>query len=233
MRRLLEESDDAFMLTVLESAGLDTPTDQAMQRAGQALGVGVLGLAVLGSSASGWSKLVASVSASKVIVVAIVVAVVAATWHGAAPAKRTTLHGQVTRAASLPSAPPTSAEPLRVVAAPHAPATARPPKKQKPVPVTAEPPPKPKSLGDEVSMLDRARSAMALGRPGDAVRILTSFANEFPNAVLAAEALILGAEASLAAGDRAAAHHKASSYLARYPHGSHTQRASRLLDASR
>lgn len=238
MKRLLDESDDALLLTMLDSAALDTPDEASVRTAARALGVasvagGVLGFGA-GRAAGPIAKLAAASTATKAAFVSLVLfAAAVLAWRSAPWSMRV-----ADEPVSVRALPPVQAPPVPVVLSAPVSTTVVPSARRKPAPIVHDAPKLPRvervlSLGAEVAVIDSARSAMAQGRPGDAVRILSAFANDFPHAVLAAEALVLGAEASLAAGDRAAAQHKANQYLGKYQGGAHAERASRIAHASR
>jgi hypothetical protein len=89
--------------------------------------------------------------------------------------------------------------------------------------VTAEPlePPPATSLQAEVSLLDRARAAIASERPTGALEILDEYQQTFPRGNLRPEATYLRIQALHKSGQRAAARDLATRFLAEHPDTPH------------
>jgi hypothetical protein len=85
------------------------------------------------------------------------------------------------------------------------------------------------ALGEEVSLLDHARRALAGGDPPGALRQLDAFDARFPRGSLAEEAEVLRVEALLAEDDRASATKVAARFLAAHPTSPHAARIRALL----
>lgn len=92
--------------------------------------------------------------------------------------------------------------------------------------------PTPSRLASEVAALDRARDALALGRPFSTLAALDAYERETPNGTLAPEALYLRAEALVQTGDVRGAASVARHLLALQPHGPHAPRARAIAEAS-
>ena len=83
-------------------------------------------------------------------------------------------------------------------------------------------------LDAEVAILDEVRAHLRHGAPARATSLLEQYDATFPRGLLQPEAKVLQIEARAAAGDRAAAHDLARSFLARHPNDPHADRIREL-----
>jgi hypothetical protein len=98
-------------------------------------------------------------------------------------------------------------------------------------PVNPVPGAQPLDLGQEVALLDRARTALAppLSDAARALNVLDAYARRFAHGALAQEAEALRIEAVLALGDERQARTRARRFLSSYPKSPLTDRITRLL----
>ncbi len=140
-----------------------------------------------------------------------------------------------TSPAALPAPAAVPPESTTTTAAPHAPrfavtdrdAAAPPPASRELAPdsssVDAD------TLAAEVKSIDRARAALAAGKPDQALLALDDYERLFPKRGFAPEALYLRMEAWSALGRTAEARAVAERLLARYPNSLHTAQARAVL----
>ncbi len=83
-------------------------------------------------------------------------------------------------------------------------------------------------LDAEVAILDEVRAHLRQGAPARATSLLERYDARFPRGLLQPEAKVLQIEARAAAGDRAAAHDLARSFLVRHPNDPHADRIREL-----
>jgi hypothetical protein len=84
-------------------------------------------------------------------------------------------------------------------------------------------------LAGEVRAIDRARAALAVHHPGEAIAILDEYDHQFPSASLSREAALLRIEALSERGDRAEAVRLARELLTQSPEGPYRARLERVL----
>jgi len=87
-------------------------------------------------------------------------------------------------------------------------------------------------LPEELSLLERARGAIAAGDPARALSVLDAYTARFAHPVMLPEATMLRIEALLDAGDRPAAERTANAFRASHPQSPYAARIRSLLGAS-
>jgi len=130
--------------------------------------------------------------------------------------------------------------------APHAPVADRPPAPEIAAPanppMAAPPPPLPApsvergraaapaagTLHDEITLIDRARAALAAGSPAQALSLLERYRARHPHGMLLPEALAMRVEAIDRAGDHDRARALARAFLAQYPNSPLAQRVAHI-----
>jgi hypothetical protein len=227
----------------------DWPSDEALSRTLNAVGVGVAVVAVTGGAAGAGASAgtaakggVALLSFGSVMkwlgVGAVSGVVVAGVAHELTPAAHSPLvttatveskppaparHAGEKAAAKTESAPgsPTASdpEPTKAAAAPHAAPQQRDEKAERGVPLAAE-----------VALVDRARATLASGKPARALDELSRYETAFPEPRLEPEVLFLRMEAQLAAGDLARARETAEQSIRLFPRSPHAARARQVIE---
>jgi hypothetical protein len=150
-----------------------------------------------------------------------------------APANRTPAARPVAIAPAEPVAAPV---PEATAPVPEAVAPAEPPPAAEPAPAAppAEPPrataPTASRLALEVSLVDRARTALRAGNPAGAFAALADYHRQFPDGDLDAEADMVTIEVLIAQGQAAQARAHGTAFLARFPRSPLVQRVRSLLD---
>ncbi len=130
-------------------------------------------------------------------------------------------------ASSKPTVAPVLEQPAEVRVKPR-PAAASP--VARPAEPAAEAPIDADKLAEQVKVVDRARAALAQGRPAETLAILNDYESRFSERQLGPEALYLRVEALLATGQREAARKVAERLLALAPQGPHSARARLILE---
>lgn len=150
-------------------------------------------------------------------------AIAPSTGHAPSPAPQLSPAPDLPLPPSPPivSKPSPEAPPSKVVPAPVG-------LRQK-APAPPEPASAPERLAEETALVERARSEVAAGRPGQALITLADYAQRFPIQRFAPEALYLKMEASLAVGQRSAALDAAQRLSTRYPTSPQAPRARQVL----
>jgi hypothetical protein len=85
-------------------------------------------------------------------------------------------------------------------------------------------------LRDEIRLLDRARAALNMRTPQQALQELRQYFNAHPNGMLEPEAAVLRIEALRESGDRVQASAASREFLARHPDGPLVDRVRRLAE---
>jgi hypothetical protein len=245
VKRLTEELPDGFARELLESAQHDAPSSGAAQR-GWAAAVGAIPV----KSAAG-ALLVGKVGLA--VLAAATVVGGAAALHATLTSRSAAVRAPepVVVAASAPEAMPAPAEAARLDAAPGAPPERRVAPKQlpgrreahehsaahvqphDPVPAAAAPAvAQSDDLRAQVELIDRARTLVEQG-DGAAVRLLDSYAQQWPQGPFVIDAAILAIEAERKSGAMEQARARAQRVLADHPSAAYQARVRRALgDAS-
>jgi hypothetical protein len=246
-----------FEKELLGSWDAEQPSDEARQRilAIAGLGVGVAGTAAavakVGAVAGGSIAPKAGVVGTAAIVKWLIAGAIAAGTAGMTLAYVRVRHEPAPTAVLTP--PPLSQAPAPVVATSAAPIAPSPPTTPAPIAPPLQEPPLTRGLsvssaarrgpgaassekvaaeaplGEEVSLLDQARRALAGGDAPGALRRLDAFDAHFPHGALIEEAEVLRVESLLAEDDRASAAKVGARFLASHPSSPHAARVRALL----
>jgi hypothetical protein len=249
-------SDDRILVsggelgsTLLRAGRDDWPSDVALSRTLNAVGVGVAVVAVTGGAAGAGASAgtaakggLALLSFGSVVkwlgVGAVSGVVVAGVAHELTPAA----HAPVVTTAAVDNQPPAPArraseraapktefaprsptasepEPPKPVVAPHAPLQERNEQAEHGVPLAAE-----------VALVDRARAALASGKPARALDELSGYETAFPEPRLEPEVLFLRMEAHLVAGNAPLARETAERSIRLFPRSPHAARARQVIE---
>jgi hypothetical protein len=137
-------------------------------------------------------------------------------------------------AASLVAPPPSEPESSAVAAFPPVPGA---PLRARPISSAARtessPEPAPEQLAAELTALDRARQALASGRPTDALERLEQMDRQFRHPSLAQETAVVRIEALAKSGAHERASEQARSFLRDHPGSPYAGRVRRVLDLIR
>ncbi len=252
-RRLLEEGSERER-ALLRAGVDDAPTSESVQAAARVLGL-VPRITLLAYGAALVAKIIKGTSVGGVwIAPVLVVGAVATTYlmvghpSGSVRAPGATIVQPPRASAPAPTAAP-SADPgaARAQASPSAtealpsrsaadldstsPGAAVSPRAATPTTAsvrynTAD------AVQQQVTLVDRARSLLASGDTGGALRAVDSYEHRFPHGVLAEEAALLRIQAVAARGDQATAAALAQRFRSAYPRSVHTEQV-RLIDGSK
>lgn len=112
-------------------------------------------------------------------------------------------------------------------------ASARPPlpPPARAIPSARAPAAGPSELSEQVSSLDRARSALAGGNPAEAQRLVEDHEKKFRGGALGQEAEVLRIQALVSQGDREGAKRAAARFLAAYATSPHASRVRAIVGA--
>lgn len=214
-RRLLDEAS-GLDRAVLESAVEDEPAAERRQRL--LASFGGTSLAALTSAGSAKRLAALKLTAWKIVVG---VAVTVGVGIGALGLRdrASTSHARPTASSLAPSvdpaAAPTAAESSPVgelaVVTPSALPDATLPTRGR------SPRANPASIGREIALIDRARSALAAGAAQRALAVLREYDVACPDGAMSLEAEVLRIEAIAASGDQAGAADRASTFLTKHP----------------
>jgi hypothetical protein len=252
-KRWIEEGPPQAVERLLQAAAAEQPSDGSLKRvlAGVGVGLGATGAAATGTAATAVAGAAAATGKGVIVVGAWtkwVVLSVAAVGAGTVAVQRASVSADepravVTAAAPVRKAPAVTAAPQPVVSATVAPA---------PEPAVAETPvaPKPKAalapskpaavpeaeapidaekLAQEVRAVDRARSALAAGRPAETLSALDDY-ERTGGRRFAPEALYLRMQALLSLGRKVEARSTAERLVRSFPQSPHTARARRVME---
>ena len=86
----------------------------------------------------------------------------------------------------------------------------------------------PSTLSAEVSRIDTARTASALGDTDEALRLIDRYHHDFPTGALSPDADVVALEAAAAGRDPSEVQRRAALFLARYPNDPHAARVRAL-----
>ena len=212
--------------SVLESIQLDRPSRESARRAAAALGLAPASAWALGGS--GWLSSIAVIGAGCLAWVAL--------HEREEPVASVRDRGElVAEAASapvvvepsfveMPSEGPDVVAELEPV---ETQAVAR--SSSKPISAKREAPKTtvPSSLSEQITLLDRARSALSQGRAADALRELGTYTSRFGSGAFAQEAAVLRVQALASAGRGSEAHDEARAFSRKYPQSPHASQVSR------
>jgi len=246
--------DDANGLgPALLSAGRDDwPSNEALSRTLAAVGAGVAVVTVAGSVAAGAGASVGSAAAKGGAALMTFGGFVK--WLGVGAVSGVVVAG-VAHRVTVPSAEPQRFEAPVVTPAsnvreaevnPRSTPKGEPALTAAPIEEPPKPPVSPPShenepdrdaergvpLAAEVALVDRARAALANGRPAGALDALRGYETAFPDPRLEPEVLFLRMEAHLAAGNAPRARDTAEQSIRRFPRGPHAARARQVLEGT-
>jgi hypothetical protein len=106
-----------------------------------------------------------------------------------------------------------------------------PPRVVAPVHSTPPPPIADGRLAWELKALERARQALAMHKPGEALRLLDRYRAQFAGGVLGSEETVLRVQALLATGDREGAQALADTYSVSHPDSVYARRLKEFVGA--
>jgi len=239
-RRLADESSVPLERDLVRAGIEDAPPAGAHERAAAALGIAapvVAGTTTPASVAPGAQTGIAgSVAVAKVVVIAALALTIAVfvairiTSPRSEPARvmppASATATAVTTDPAPSVAPSVEPEPSEVATV----ASAEP----APAPSGKVAPPRPAaSLGDEISVLDRARAALRDGDPGTALRLVDEHDARFRGDTFALESSVLRIDALAALGRSAAALALADRFLAAHPNTPVSQHVRSVADGIR
>ena len=92
--------------------------------------------------------------------------------------------------------------------------------------------PAPSSLGEEIALFDRARTALDGGDANGALALVDTYERRFPSGAFAQEAEVLRVQALLRKGDRTGASRVGERFLAAHPTSPHAARIRAILSPS-
>jgi|SoiMethySBSTD1v2_1073268.scaffolds.fasta_scaffold22080_4 tetratricopeptide repeat protein len=244
LKPLRESSRDDFATELLDSAFLDEPPRHALRRTAVWLGVSEAAVTTLaaGSALGAAPQAMAGALGTKAANGGSAALVAILKWLSAGAVVGVVTAGGFDYATR--SAPP----PVETVAIPAAPARSKSVQRTqqsessaaRPDPSVSEPAPaapKPRAFATstreverapaldlEIGQLDRARAALARGKPESALAALDAYAQRRKTLVLDREASVLRIDALLARGDREAAAALARDYVSAHPDDPHARR---------
>lgn len=88
-------------------------------------------------------------------------------------------------------------------------------------------------LRDEIALMDRARTALRSGAPGQALSALDQYRARYPRGTFGQEARVMRIEALAASGNRARALAETNAFLSQNPKSPHSERLRQLLPDAR
>lgn len=234
---LLDDGATELELELLRAGDADRPSAKARQAALAALGLSGAALTASSSAAAAtvggtalssgarflavkWWAIGALVTAGGVGVGYATLASSPAGAPSAAVVPRFSQVPVVAPAASLP-APEVSVPPSPVVTSPRERPASQPRSSSSA-----------SSLGiqEQITLVDRARAAVAAQQPASALAALDEYQRRFPGGVLTQEATLLRIDALLARGDKASAVRLGRQFLERYPRSPMAARVKTLID---
>jgi hypothetical protein len=234
---IFDEGAREDVRAMLRAWSAEGPSEEARAKTLAALGVAATGAAAAGLAAGAGKTASIAPKAAGLGVgtllkwLAVGVAAVATTAGAAvvvtrASAPRVAVSAPVPIATNVTSAASAFAT-TATTAAPAVTASASPTTDLPSAPPLAAPPvasaPKP-TLADEVALVDRARSALASGDFGGALRAVSEYESRFPRGAFTQEAEIVRIDALARSGQRAAATRAAKRFVAIYPSSAHAAR---------
>jgi hypothetical protein len=87
-------------------------------------------------------------------------------------------------------------------------------------------------LREEIAQIDKVRSAMRQGAPGQALTELDTYRTRFPRGVLQQESVVLRIQALQASGNTAQATALGQSFMAHHPNSPHAEKIAHILGTS-
>jgi hypothetical protein len=256
MKRLITETDQAFERTLLRSARLDVAPENGAREAMQALATAAARLPTteVGPAPLGAEQLVATklgaLGAWKWLGLGMALGGVAGAGamaiHRPPPPATPSMAAPVAVGAPLgapvvtaPSEPFLEPSPPAAISSPAAIAPSVP--RSKPpaglttsTPNVSEAPAQAvteglSTLTAEAAAIDRARRALAVGSPAQAIELLDRYERESPTHALAPDARALRIQAEKARGNDVVAKKLAEKFLSLYPNDPHAERVRRIL----
>lgn len=235
-QRLLDDGATELELMLLRAGDAEGPSLAARRLAASSLGISaaITTTAASGAAAAGAQSLVpaATVFAAKWWVIGALVSVGAGVSYVSLTAGEVAPRPVASVAPVALAPPPTSSSPVASAEGP----ILRPESQLSAVPerapVTAPHggPATPVGIQEQVSLIDRARSAAASGQVGATLAALDEYHRRFPRGVLQQEAAMLRIEAMLARGDKATATRLGKRFLEQYPRSALAARVRSLLE---
>ncbi len=245
--RWLKDGAPKEVARLLEAARREQPAPAGLQRTLVGLGIGASAAGIAGKSAA---LSAAGASVSKAAVVSAIkwgavglvatlstVGAVRLVQRANEPASSgQNLHSRPTATVVVsPAQPPPSSEPMLQPPAEQPPAVRETPRPAPGSPALRAPEPAAEApidadkLAEQVKVVDRARAALAQGRPVETLAILNDYESGFSERRFGPEALYLRMEALLATGEHESARKVAERLLALAPKGPHSARARVIL----
>jgi len=220
---------------LLEAAANEAPSAEQRLRVRQALGLSSVPLPAPSVARAGRAATLGKAALGGTIAAALVALLLSRAGHQSAPAPRAAASVTPAPAALEPGAPAATAAiaplPSQSVAAVAAqPNEVAPKSTPRSGARSSAPADSAADLGEQLRLIDAARSAVAAGNPGAASQALSSYSAKFPRGSFGQEAAVLHIETLDLQGNHAQASALATRFLAQYPSSPHVSLVQRIAN---